>query len=183
MNHSERLEEVVAVALSMTHGCIPNYIAPGLNSYLLGSDPERKHGSCRMFLNTRDQEFFVTPHSHRFDFACCVLRGWAKNTLYEEGYSHMPNYRRSSYDRLTKQAKPEDCAYFAKRSTIYHQGDWYTMACEEFHSIEFSHDAVVLFLEGAQEQEITYILEPVVGGLVVPTFKVEPWMYNSREHK
>jgi hypothetical protein len=47
------------------------------------------------------------------------------------------------------------------------------------HSISFSRDAVVLFIESASTKNKSSILEPVVNGKVIPTFEVKEWMFKE----
>jgi hypothetical protein len=176
---------VAMVAHQMAHSCIPNYISPGLNSYLLGSDKDRQLGLLRMFENTREQEFFITPHNHRFNFACCVLQGFVTNTVYhlsddtEPAGRSMP-YRTSEYFKATKTTEVvQSTRWYYRINNRYEVGDWYYMQHQQFHTIHFSHDALVLFLEGCHITDTSYILEPIVDGAAVNTFLVEPWMYNS----
>lgn len=169
------------------HDRIDNYILPGLSSLMLSGE----NTTVRMFENTRNQQGFITPHSHRFSLACCVLRGEVHNSLYTEDcsttamgtnldefettrlkYSGEPGH----YDRLKASAyKGKWCKYTQK----YSAGQWYFMRDSAIHSIEFSPDARVLVIEGPDVTDTTTILEPVVNGVVVPTFRVESWMFKK----
>jgi len=57
------------------------------------------------------------------------------------------------------------------------------MQAHEIHSIRFSRDAVVLFLEGPEIHEYSWLLQPVTGFPdnvnTCPTFRVEPWMFQT----
>ena len=68
---------------------------------------------------------------------------------------------------------------FFKETAIYGEGDVYGMLADEIHSIKFSRNAVVLFFEGPAMREGTHILEPVVDGDRLPTFRCEPWMFKE----
>ncbi len=134
-----------------------------------------------MFEMTRPQEFFISPHSHRFDFACLVLLGEVLNTLYvpnQRGYEHeVSTYTVDGYkehglvDRHLKR--------FVQVPTRYTMGQWYGMGSNEFHTIAFGHGAKVLFFEGPNCREESEALQPVVNGKVISTFSVEDWMYHE----
>lgn len=62
---------------------IHDYIAPGLTSRLLGElGRPGIDGRLRVFEASRTQNVTIAPHSHRFNFAQCVLRGWIRNTIW-----------------------------------------------------------------------------------------------------
>jgi hypothetical protein len=146
-----------------------------------------------MFHMTRDQQFYISPHSHRFNFASVVICGWARQHLYQ---SVSPQYVDIPYssadDRLyavreyvPDRANPTNYGiktasygYFLRSTTVYEAGQWYSMKYDEFHSIEFSKGARVLFIEGPKIKDTSYFLEPVVNGKVVPLFDVPTWMYK-----
>lgn len=169
---------------NMLHSPVKNYIAPGLISYLVGgmhsphsaprvaSDPVRPTGSTRMFHMTRDQDYFVVPHSHRFDFSCFVLTGDVTNYLYtpsKDGEEYIVT--RYPGDLTPYHTK------FTRQGFHYQQGAWYHMLRDEFHSIVFSKGAKVLFLEGGDQRTWSEYLEPVVDGQHVNTFRIESWMF------
>jgi hypothetical protein len=52
------------------------------------------------------------------------------------------------------------------------------MTADEIHSIFFGRDTSVLFFEGPNVSDTSIILEPVVDGETIPTFKVEPWAFK-----
>lgn len=169
--------------LQMAHSPLHNYIVPGLTSSLIGA--HSADGVARIFVNSRTQFEHVTPHSHRFDFQCLVLRGEVVNILFEEGGDD--RYLASSMRYLGtpgqfERNKVSLLSWHARRCT-YRVGDWYGMTRDQVHSIIFSDDAVVLFLEGPQVTDTTIILEPWVDGEVLPTFKTEPWMFRKGEVK
>ena len=171
--------------LESGHSSLQNYILPGLRSTLL-SQPS-KEGCVRLFVNSRIQRTGITPHSHRFDIVCQVLRGWVENTIYTR--SATPDHPLSeAWVDSTLSYKGTPGGYVVTQGRIdlwignkthYHTGDWYSMTHEDIHSIEFSRDAVVLFFEGPQLTNQTTILEPCVDQKRVPTFKVEPWMFQK----
>ena len=156
----------------------PNYISPGLVSHLVG-DEGNKFGRVRMFHNTREQEFFITPHTHRFDFTCVVLEGSVINRTYALAPRHVGDrYLRSYY--FVKDGTTSGCELenYIMTDIHYPQGSWYTMEYKEFHSIQFSKNAKVIFFEGKPRSDTSFILQPWVNGKVIPTFSVEEWMYK-----
>jgi hypothetical protein len=50
-----------------------NYIVPGLNSTMLAMSAGG--GVVRLFEMTREQEAYIVPHDHRYNFTCYVLAG------------------------------------------------------------------------------------------------------------
>ena len=74
--------------------------------------------------------------------------------------------------------KTASYGHFLRTTTVYEAGQWYSMKYDEFHSIEFSKGARVLFIEGPKIKDTSYFLEPVVNGKVVPLFDVPTWMYK-----
>jgi hypothetical protein len=184
------MDELIAHLETMQHGGIQNYIAPGLASYLIATGPR---GLVRMFDSTRETEFFVTPHSHGYDFVCLVLEGVANNTIYtEEGSLH--SYLNYDSDDLygvlivkgtlgSYEMTPRDEPLrFYKRCTQYKAGEVYAMKHDEIHSITFSKGAKILFFEGPPHSEgqlrQVRVLQPWVNGAMVPTFSVPEWMYK-----
>lgn len=172
------------VLSQMAHSSLGNYIVPGLTSWLLSAPSEK--GCVRMFVSTRDQDEFITPHSHRFDFTCHVLEGEVINTMYcsptktEPGevyqfgrliYGDEPGKHEQKYDG--------ERALFRKVRSTYRAGAWYSMGASEIHSIRFSKGARVLFFEGPCRTNETVILLPVAYGDPVPTFRVADWMYRK----
>lgn len=173
--------------LSMSNNTLDNYILPGLSSHLIGGGG---YGKVRLFEASRRQQLGITPHSHRFDFTCLVLQGSVTNTLWAPDYQgdkfsmqyleyqgQAGQYQKR--ERIQGVDKP-GYTHWAGNSARYTEGQWYSMDSEEIHSIEFSRDALVLFFEGPEKTQITKILEPVAGTAVIPTLKVEPWMFTKR---
>lgn len=166
----------------MAHGALGNYATPGLTSYLVGnSSPDT--GTVRLFNAERETENWITPHSHRFDFACCVLQGTVENILflpaseeaggvfYDEGVLLPVDGGLGKYKAKAAQGRRR----YRRESRFYRENEWYAMQAHQIHSIRFSADAVVLFLEGPQKTTETRFLEPPG----VRTFKVEPWMFTK----
>lgn len=165
---------------SMKHSPVRNYGGiPGLASWLIG-EPGTK-GLIRLMECSRNHFEPITPHSHRFDFHCRVLRGTVRNIIWEPNpsgdeyeatelkYAGSPGkYERSPSTRNT----------WISRTNTYREGEEYAMDSTEVHSIFFSRGCVVLFFEGPPTTDTSIILQPVVDGVTVPTFKVEPWMFQ-----
>ena len=160
---------------SMRRSTLTNYIVPGLTSSLLTD------GVVRLFEASREQHNDIVPHSHRFNFACFVMRGRVINRIWKlDGKGD--TYQSST---LTYNGGPGkygiargECAGWGHQDSQYNEGQWYTMTADQIHSITFSPDAIVLFFEGPMISAVTTIIEPVVAGERVDTFKVEPWMFK-----
>lgn len=173
--------QAMNVLESMKHGSLLNYIAPGLNSSLLGGTQET--GKVRVFDSVIEQQQPIAPHSHRYDFACLVLRGNVKNLLWTRTKNPTAClYQCSQLKSNTRLAGCElesskDIDTWAPQEIVYQESEWYSMKAEEFHSIYFSKDAMVLFFEGPERLESSYVLQPFVNNQVIPTFKIEPWMF------
>lgn len=172
MNHLEVLEK-------MRNSALENYILPGLKSHLLGG---KNYGTIRMFEATRTQDEFITPHSHRYDFACLVLQGQVTNTLY------VPSANLSTDEFMCTTLIKQDSGFvrvsceearFDRRQSTYETGEWYAMSSGQIHSIRFKKGSLVLFFEGEQVGNSSVILEPVVKGEHLQTFNVAPWMYKK----
>jgi hypothetical protein len=155
---------------------IHNYVLPGLSSSLI------KFGKVRLFESCRNTEEFITPHSHRFPFACLVLQGSVQNSLWVEDEDG-DEYQISELNYKGKVGKykviEKDVRRFAAFTEEYRTGHWYVMEANQIHSIRFSKDAIVLFFEGIDESQTTQILQPVVNMNVIPTFKIEDWMFEN----
>lgn len=167
----------------MRIGTIGNYILPGLQSAMLG---ETERGKIRMFTATRPQEAHITPHSHRFDLACYVVKGWVENCLYRQSGMKADWNDEFMVSRLTYGGEPGKYAkeqigtnLFAGVSSRWEEGQWYFMQADEIHSIVFGKGTSVLIFEGATKTDESVILEPVVDGKVVPTFGVQDWMFKA----
>lgn len=172
--------DVLDILASIQSNTIDNYIAPGLRSHLIGQGGV---GCVRMFDMARRQGFHIAPHSHRFDFACLVLRGSVGNIVYEPATPDDggDEYQVAKYtvDGFKERGLlPQLRDYFIGGATQYLEGEWYSMAYSQFHSIEFSRDALVLFFEGQTVRDYSEALRPIVNGKVLDTFHVEDWMYK-----
>jgi hypothetical protein len=163
----------LAAIAELSHSTLRNYILPGLDSSLLGA-------TTRIFTNARESSGMITPHSHRFDFQCLVMRGSVVNTIYdvdESGDAYMMSSLRYMGEPGAYEKLQGIDGLFSARKATYEAGEWYGMRHDEIHSISFSRDAVVLFIEGAQVTDTSVYLEPFVRGEVIPTMNTEPWMF------
>ena len=180
-------EAVVQHLITMRHSPLHNYIVPGLTSWLIMD--QGGAGKVRMFENTREQHHFVTPHSHRFNFSACVVRGWVENTSWFRGDGNDDEFCLTTmkYDGAPGQYVKESVmtARFISDSIVYEPGEtaWYSMPFHEIHSIKFSRDAIVLFFEGPAVTDRSFILEPLVDGHHIQTMRTEPWMFVKGESK
>jgi hypothetical protein len=160
-----------------------NYVLPGLTSYMLcvAADGSK----VRILHSAIEQQEAITPHSHRFGFGCRVLAGEVTQRLWREARGDEAGdlYLRSlltyggkpgAYD-VAREAEPLRWSY---HDVTYREGDEYGMRASEIHSIRFSRGAAVLFRENAPESLSSVILEPWCDGALVPTFRVEPWMFQ-----
>lgn len=168
---------------AMKHSPIGNYGGiPGVTSWLVGMPSSL--GLVRLMECSREHHEPIIPHSHRFDFNCLVLAGSVRNIIWRRDKTG-DVYHEST---LTYAGKPGE--YCKERGVsdrwiattrLYGRGEEYGMHADEVHSIFFSRGAVVLFFEGPQVTESSIILEPVVDGVVVPTFDVKPWAFKRGE--
>lgn len=178
----------VTELLRMAHSPVRNYVLPGLTSSLIGAPSE--HGVVRLFQNSRDHQETITPHSHRFDFQCWVLRGSVRNRLWRKSYAHDPqadSYRTTvlryagEIGKYTTELCGVDRWVYSDRT--FEEGQCYAMRAHEVHSIFFSRGATVLFFEGASIADCSIVIEPVVDGETIPTLEVKPWMFKAGEFK
>lgn len=174
--------------LDMGYDSLHNYIVPGLVSTLIGEDPHAS-AKIRIFRNTRTQDEFITPHSHRSDLACMVLQGSVENTIFmpvpypnvtSDIYSDEYQVSRLIYEGNPGKYDKADAVVqrFGRLATTYTTGQWYFLKFDNIHSIKFSKDAIVLVFEGDSKTDTTYVLEPHVNGKTIRTFKVEDWMFQ-----
>ena len=169
-----------ALIKSMANNHVRDYVIPGLTSSLVGGDG---HGMVRLFTQERMHEEPITPHSHRFDFQCLVLEGEVWNRIWTKSpdgdmYQESILDHHGHFGDQTRRAEVNRDRWKFKQ-TIYKKGEMYSMKAEHIHSIFFSKGAVVLFFEGPNRFSGSSVLEPVSNGRVIPTFKVEPWMFKK----
>lgn len=167
---------------AMANSQVHQYATPGLTSSLVGGNG---CGTLRLFESDRDTREWITPHSHRFDFACLVLAGEVENILFVRGYG--PRLNRFAEGKLRpvsgglghyEVVRIGDWAGYGEVSTTYKAGDIYSMQAKEIHTIRFSRGARVLFFEGPNISTESVFLEPYSNGKVVETFRTQPWMFE-----
>ena len=161
---------------TMKSSRVRNYVIAGLDSYLLES------GKVRLFENSRAHQDSITPHSHRFDFTCLVLDGVVRNRLWrpcDEGRGDLFQASWLTYKGdIGVHEKVEGAqSYWGYFDREFRTGETYSMASTEVHSIQFSRGAKVLFFEQPETVESSIIIEPVVDGRVIPTYKNESYMF------
>jgi hypothetical protein len=166
---------------AMKHSPVHNYAIPGLTSWVIGA-PSKDQGMVRLFENERQHYEPITPHSHRFDFTAQVLKGRVRNILWEQDKDG-DLYQLSTLRYCGETGKYEgqsfkDVMRFSPLSADYTEGQVYSMTGDQIHSIYFDRGTVVLFLEGPKKSNYSSILQPVVDGELIPTFKVEDWMFK-----
>ena len=176
-----------AIFDKLKHSPIHNYILPGLTSWMLKASTESS-GAVRMFESSRQTEDFITPHSHRYGLDCEVLQGWVENTVWKRAqhFGAEKSVDEWMVALLLYQGAPGKYVLENTQATRmqptckkYSAGESYSMSYMDIHSIKFSRDAVVVITESAPQTDTTHILLPMAYGRVVPTFKVEPWMYKT----
>lgn len=171
--------------LKCAHSPVKNYVIPGLTSYLVGAEllAHRTLGCVRLFMQEIHQQGSITPHSHRYDFHCVVLDGWVENRVWkkteDQKLGDLYQLSQLTMEHMGKyKSHPVGTDYWVYEDKTYLAGDTYSMADHEIHSIVFSKGAKVLFFEGPSKHNASAFLEPVVDGEVIPTLKIEPWMFK-----
>lgn len=179
---------IVDLVRDMRGQAFHNYIIPGLTSSLLN------FGKVRIFEASRHQHGEITPHSHRFNLACCVLKGFVENSIWLPlSDEELDTVDAASIDQfaLVEVAGNFEDGYrtvevlrnkYRKFSRDYVAGDWYYMSHSDIHSISFSRGSIVLFLEGPPCTDTTRALFPVNhDGSVANTLAIQPWMFMPGE--
>lgn len=178
-------ESLVTFLLGLSHSEIQNYVIPGLTSGVVGG--RAADGSMvRIFHNLRNHEESIVPHSHRFDFHAIVLRGKVTNRVWQVADANDPKSEPFMLSAI--ECKGQGPGKYTKRQlgvsnyrpvqSVYTAGQSYKMDANEIHSIFFEKETVVLFFEGRELTKESCVLEPYVNGQVIPTFVVEPWMFQ-----
>lgn len=178
----------MADCVRQRHSPIDNYILPGLTSWLVGDQPqERGAGLLRLFECTHNHQSAVAPHSHRFDFKARVLSGGVVNWLWHPTDVETPrtdlyasNTLRYAGSVGSYARSPGPVRQWTSLGFHYDIGESYSMRYTEVHSITFRKGTMVLLEEGKELTDLTTMLEPVIGGRVVPTGDVQWWMFQPR---
>jgi len=174
----KNVQVLLDVLSSMQSDMIDNYVIAGLSSSLLGG------GKVRYFENSREHLDSITPHSHRFNFACLVLEGTVINTLWHEcDKEDGDKFRltRLNYTGTIGEYSAEQIAdnYYKPSHYKYHAGEIYNMSHDEIHSIRFSRGAKVLFFEGPTVKASSHAIEPMVDGEIIRTLEVKDYMFRK----
>lgn len=170
------LTAITRIVDQMKSSRVQNYVLAGLDSWLL------TNGNMRLFTCSRDTQDQITPHSHRFDFVCLVLRGWVVNRVWTEVPEPMGDFFESSIltykDEIGSHSlRPEGRNWYGYQDSKYNEGDIYAMTADQIHSIQFSRGAQVLFFEGPSVTNESVIIEPVVNGEKIPTYENRDYMF------
>jgi tetrahydromethanopterin S-methyltransferase subunit E len=168
------------LVMKFAHNPVRNYAIPGLTSWMISNSPE---GNIRMFDMTRDHIEPIVAHSHRFNFHCIVLEGEVENILFKQSmdgdlYSAVYQTYNGSIGSYKTERSNLHIRY-VQISQKYNKGDQYSMYSDEIHSIRFKKGTKVLFFEGPDVDDKSIIIEPIVDGELIETFKVEPWMFKK----
>lgn len=174
------VEALINQIQQMKNSSIQNYVVAGLKSSLIGGG---NFGMVRLFEGSRHQQDFISPHSHRFDFACLVLRGKVTNRIWRESSDENADFFQVSVLHYSGTVgehikKPAERSFWLPSDTVYCAGDIYTMSADQVHSIIFSRESVVLFFEGPNIKKQSIVLEPVVDGSVIPTYEKHDYMFK-----
>lgn len=153
---------------------VDHYIIHGLTSSLVD-------GKLRYFHMTEPQTNLITPHSHRFDFVCFVLKGRVRNRFWHLAQT---GTRRAvatlTYNEMGDYGvdiDPTPRIYECVTKT-HNAGDWYGMAANQIHDIMFDRDTEVLFFEGASVSNTSVALFPFdANDEPINTLRSEPWMF------
>ncbi len=171
------LQNLSSITEKMKDQRIANYVIAGLDSYLLSK------GKVRLFKNNRNHLDYITPHSHRYDFTCLVLEGRVVNQVWIESEDNNSDLFQVSkiiqatgkfggFSKITDRQN-----LFRAYPQIYSAGETYEMTSHQIHSIRFDKGTKVLFFEGPEVADHSFVLEPVVDDKVIPTFKTEDYMF------
>jgi len=172
------MEKIIKAIDAMKSSGVSNYVIAGLDSYLLGN------GCVRYFENSRWHQDSVTPHSHRFDFACLVLKGHVINRIWVECIEELGDFFQESVLQYSgtigeHTQKAIGRSYWEFSDMRYVAGECYNMTAIEIHSIQFSKGAKVLFFEQPESSKKSLILEPVVRGEVIHTYRKDDYMFKE----
>lgn len=159
------LENLRNLILSMSDKStrIVNHAEHGLDSTLLSQ------GLFRVFTANYETQVRL-PHSHKYDFACLVLKGSVLNRVYkpiENNKFKENNELHAEYCVAIQTGALGDYKFdkqyrqaFEIAEKLHGEGDWYQMTHEDIHAIRFSKGAVVLFIEGPAVTDQVEVLFP-----------------------
>ena len=174
-------QKLIDILQNMQNSIVQNYVIAGLRSSLVGGG---NFGRVRLFEASRFQQDSISPHSHRFDFACMVLRGTVINRIWHECNEQQGDFFEESVlvyqgeiGHHSKRVYGRN--FYGHTLHLYSEGQCYSMSHNQIHSIEFSRDAIVLFFEGPQLSSQSVVLEPVVDGKVIPTYERRDYMFRK----
>lgn len=178
-------KELLKAIEPLIHSPVKNYVIPGLTSSLVGGHGGAS-GTVRLFTCDREHEEPICPHSHRFSFTCFVLVGSVRNRIWTkrwggDKYESMSLLKVGEFGSYERSVVGVDEWRFEERS--YLAGEVYAMKSDEVHSIYFSKGAKVLFFEGPEETTESVVLQPVVDGVTIPTFRVDDWMFRREQQE
>ncbi len=170
------MQKILNIIEQMKSSKVANYVIAGLDSYLL------ENGNVRIFENSRNHQDQITPHSHRFNFTCLVLRGQVTNKIWTECKEENGDLFQESlitYQGEIGSHKKEVAGHlwYQVNEYIYNVGQTYSMTHDQMHSIDFSKYAVVLFFEGPSISNTSLIIEPIVDNRVIRTFENKDYMF------
>jgi hypothetical protein len=173
------MKQVIDLLNTLKTSKVENYVVAGLDSYLVGN------GTVRYFECSRNHQDQITPHSHRFDFACIVLAGevtnrvWKKTARMDKGDTFVESTL--VYDGVIGEhtVVEGELGSWCYEDALYTSGQCYGMSAEEVHSIQFSRGARVLFLEGIDITNESKIIQPFVGGELIPTYQKLSYMFKG----
>ncbi len=175
------MKEIYMLLDEMKSSPIRNYVVAGLDSYLL------ENGKVRYFQCSRNHQDQITPHSHRFDFACFVIDGSVTNRVWGKIKDKHFGFKGDLFEESTLVYSGEVGSHkivageqnnYIYEDNFYKTGDKYFMFSHEIHSIYFSKNAKVLFFEGPEKSNESKIIQPVVNGEIIQTYKKEPYMFR-----
>ena len=142
---------------------IVNHVEHGLDSTLLSK------GLFRIFEANYETQVRL-PHSHKYNFACLVLKGSVLNRVYkpiENNKYKENNELHAEYCVAIQTGTLGDYKFnkqhrqaFEITEKLHGEGDWYQMTHEEIHTIRFSKGALVLFIEGPAVTDQVEVLFP-----------------------
>lgn len=176
------MDKIINIINDMKNHSVHNYVLAGLSSSLIGGNG---YGRVRLFEKPNHQHDNITPHNHRFDFTCLVLKGFVINRLWEEcgdkdkGDFYQVSKLHYSGEIGKHRKELESRGEYSFKDYRYNVGETYHMKSNEIHSILFSKDSSVLFFEGPTIRDSSIILEPIISGEVIPTYLREDWMFQT----